>query len=133
MLTLHLNTGWTCEYFEIEPDLYEFQDLRVQIARLTDWRFPSRYAEGWAAWLERAFQLHPQAECVRYHLLLDYVPAQTRLSINGETIGIVRTPVQLDITDRVALGDNRIAFRVEAGADGTFGSVRLQAVPCDSA
>jgi hypothetical protein len=130
MRTIHLNTGWTCEYFEIDPDLYEFQDTRAQVARLSDWRFAPRFAEGWAVWIERRFHLSPQAECVRYHLMIDDVPAQAQLSINGHNLGAIIASTPIDITDWVRLDENRIAFRVESGAAGAFGALRLQAVPC---
>jgi hypothetical protein len=130
MLTLHLNTEWTCEYFEIEPDLYEFQENKHTVARLADWQFTPRYPEGWAAWLEKRFTLTPLDECVRYELRIESVPHGAQLSVNGRQLGVVTAPSTLDITDYVALEDNRLAFRVESGTTGAFGALRLVAVPC---
>ncbi|MDX2141690.1 MAG: hypothetical protein SF123_26620 [Chloroflexota bacterium] len=131
MLTIHLNTDWTCEYFEIEPDLYEFQEYGERIARLADWQFAPRYPEGWAAWLEKRFNLTPLDECVHYELRIEAVPTGAQLSVNGRQFGAVAAPATYDITDYVTLDDNRLAFRVESGADGAFGAVRLAAIPCE--
>jgi hypothetical protein len=131
MLTIHLNTDWTCEYFEIDPDLYEFQDYRERSARLADWQFAPRYPEGWAAWLEKRFMLTAQDVCVRYELRIEAVPAGAQLSVNGRQFGVVAAPAVYDITDYVTLDENRLAFRVESGAEGMFGAIRLVATPCE--
>jgi hypothetical protein len=131
MLTLHLNTDWTCDYFELDPDLYEFQDYHENILHLTEWQFSRRYPEGWGAWLERRFSLYPLGECVHYHLLLDRLPEDAVLYVNGRNFGAVSAPCTLDVTDYVVLEDNRLAFRVTSMAAGSFGAVRLTAVPCE--
>lgn len=130
MLILPLDTDWTCDYFEVDPDLYEFQDYTAALSHLGDWHFEQRYAEGWAAWLERRFYLHPTSECVRYQLSIAAVPSGAQLSVNGRQLGSVSAPATFDVTDYVTLDENRIAFRVESGAQGAFGEVKLLAISC---
>ncbi|MBZ0300833.1 MAG: hypothetical protein K8J31_13870 [Anaerolineae bacterium] len=131
-----LHSGWTCEYFELEPGLYEFaQDVRVP--SLVEWAFDKRRVENWAAWLKRGFDLRPTDGCVSYFLYLDSAPEDTQIYVNGEKIGIYQQsgpdapPFEVDVTPYVALEYNEIAFRVEWNAAGRFEGVRLQAVPCD--
>jgi hypothetical protein len=131
MLIIRLEHDWQCEYVEIDPDLFEFIDNRTAISSLADWRFDARFAEGWAAWLERAFTLAPQDECVRYVLEIAAAPQGAQLTINTAKLGAISTPAEIDITEWVHLDDNRIGLRVESGAQGTFGALRLRAVPCD--
>jgi hypothetical protein len=52
--------------------------------------------------------------------------------LNGRDFGEISGPFTLDVTDTVFLEDNLIAFRVFRGAAGTFGTVRLIAISCDS-
>ncbi len=132
MLTLLLNTNWSCDYFEIEPDLYEFQDFHTAVARLGDWSFDRLYPQGWAAWLERRFDLQPLDYCVHYELNIAVVPEGAQLSVNGRQFGVLAAPCRVDITDYVTLDENRIAFRVLSGATGGFGDIRLTAVPCET-
>jgi hypothetical protein len=131
MLTLHLDTLWSCDYIEVEPDLYEFQDYATQVPSLPDWRFSGRYPEGWAAWLERRFDLQPTDMCVRYTLRIEATPDGAALSVNGRQFGVIDAPCSVDVTDYVTLDENRIAFRVLSGANGAFGALRLTAVPCE--
>jgi hypothetical protein len=131
MLTLVLDRHWSCDYFEVEPDLYEFQDYRVSLTSLQDWQFERRFPESWAAWLERRFDLHPIDTCVHYVLSIDAAPEGTALSVNGRQFGAISAPCRIDITDFVTLDENRIAFRVHSGSTGRFGTVRLTAVPCE--
>jgi hypothetical protein len=130
MLTLHLNTDWMCDYFELEPDLYEFQDYQESIVHLSEWHFDRRYPEGWAAWLERRFSLYSLGECVQYQLQIDRLPSDTELFVNGRKFGIVDVPCNLDVTDFVVLEDNRLSFRIPSDATGKFGAIRLTATPC---
>lgn len=130
MLILTLDTDWTCDYFEVDPDLYEFQDYAAALPRLGDWRFDRRYPDGWAVWLERRFTLHPTSECVRYELSITAAPSGAQLSMNGKAYGSVSAPTTYDVTDDVTLDENRIAFRVESGAEGGFGEIRLRAIAC---
>ena len=131
MLTLLLDAHWSCDYFEVEPDLFELQDYRVTLPLLNRWRFDGRYPEGWAAWLERRFDLQPLDYCVHYELRIAAVPDGAELSVNGRQFGAIAAPCHIDITDYVTLDENRIAFRVLSGAEGVFGAVRLAAVPCE--
>lgn len=136
MKTLQLNTDWVCEYFEMEPGLYEFMN-DVPVALLAEWSFDKRRTANWLAWLRRAFTLHPTGECVHYYLLIDSAPDTAAIYINGQAVGLFTPPgpddppFELDVTDFVALGQNELAFRLGAGAAGGFDNVRLQAVPCE--
>ncbi|NDJ61693.1 MAG: hypothetical protein GYB67_11245, partial [Chloroflexi bacterium] len=67
LLLVPLDDQWQCEYFEIEPDLFEFAD-GLAVPSLEAWTFERRYTEGWAAWLQRSFTLRPLDTCVRYQL-----------------------------------------------------------------
>lgn len=133
--SIPLDSGWLCDYFEAEPDVYELA-AESAVTALSAWSFDRRRAEGWAAWLERTFALEPTDECVRYLLLIDSAPQGMRIYVNGEhvadyQVGDDDPPFEVDVTDRVWLDTNRIAFRVDSGATGTFAGVRLQPAPCD--
>jgi hypothetical protein len=94
--------------------------------------FDPRQVESKLAWLAREFDLPMQDECVNYLLQIDAVPVGTHLTLNGREFGELIEPLSLDVTDLVALEDNRIAFRVPHNAAGRFGVVRLIATPCES-
>lgn len=128
--TYSLDAAWHCEYFELDPDLYEFMDGGLAVASLADWHCEARFNVGWAAWLQRTFTLTPTDDCVNYHLDIDAAPGATQVYINNQRVSAVSAPVKLDVTALVALGDNTIAFRVECGGGGYFGDVRLQTIPC---
>lgn len=129
---ISLNSGWTCEYFEIDASLYEFQD-DVPVPSLVEWVFDKRRVENWAAWLRRGFDLEPTILCVNYVLRVDSAPEETLIYVNGEKVGVYNPPgpLEIDVTSYVALEYNDIAFRVEWNAAGRFEGVRLQPVPCD--
>lgn len=131
MLTINLDKRWSCDYFEVEPDLFELQDFRVRLPALRDWQFERRFPEGWAAWLEHRFDLQPLDSCVHYELTVAAAPEGAELSVNGRQFGAIAAPCRIDITDYVTLDENRIAFRVLSGAAGEFGAVRLTAVSCE--
>lgn len=132
---LSLDTRWSCEYFELAPDLYEFMSAEP-VTSLAAWSFDRRRVDNWAAWLQRTFTLRQVDYCVNYLLLVDSAPAGAEIHINGKLAGIYTPPgpdappFELDITLLVALGENRIAFRVGWDAPGAFSGVRLQPVPC---
>ncbi len=126
---ISLDSGWLCDYYEHEPSLYEFMDSHP-IPSLTAWRFDARMVEGWSAYLQRRFDLPLQDVCVNYTLHIDALPAPTTLYLNGRDFGVIDAPFSADVTDFIALDDNRIAFRVPCDAVGGFGRARLIAVPC---
>jgi hypothetical protein len=135
MITITLDTDWVCEYFELDPNLYELAtDVRVK--SLATWSFDKRRDENWAAWLQRTFTLHPTEECVHYWLLIDSAPQHCRIYINGQAVayydvGDDDPPFELDVTDNVWLDDNKLSFRVDHESEGRFEGVRLVAIPCD--
>ena len=127
---ISLDAHWRCEYFEDNPDEVEFA-TGFDILTLAGWTFDPLRVEGWAAWLEKRFDLPLQDLCVNYDLSIAAAPPQTRLYVNGRDFGLITTPLRIDVTDMVALEDNVIAFRIVDNADGGFGAVRLIAVPCE--
>ncbi|NWF67529.1 MAG: hypothetical protein HXY40_00445 [Chloroflexi bacterium] len=129
-----LETHWECDYFELEPDLYEFATTESAVS-LATWRFDARRVENWAAWLHRTFTLSATEDCVRYHLLIDSAPPGTRIFVNERevvtyAIGDDDAPFDMDITDSVALGENKLGLRVACDAGGYFSGVRLAVLPC---
>ena len=123
-----LDSGWTCDY-TAESDT---PAVSVNVASLERWSFDS---DREFAWLKRSFRLKTVDFCVNYILHVGAAPVNTVIYINGEKAGDYPSAgtgaFALDVTMLVALEDNEIAFRVERGAAGRFGDVRLQAVPCD--
>ncbi len=124
--TISLDTTWRCDTLEGDPD-----------ERIAGFDVPSlvRFDVGRlarkTAWLERRFDLPTQDICINYQLKIEAVPGETRLYINGRDFGVISGPLQLDVTDTVALEDNLIAFRIGDNDGRRFGSVRLIALPCE--
>jgi hypothetical protein len=129
--TILLGGGWQCDYLELEPGLYEFMEPEI-VPALFDWSFDKRRVEGWIAWLSRTFDLPPMEDdlCWNFVLLVKALPTDTEMHLNGRDLGVMRAPFTLDITDMVALDDNRIAFRVLPTSEGRFGDIRIRAVRC---
>lgn len=130
--TISLDDNWLCEYFETDPDLFEFAASGQRVSSLREWVCSGRYDESWAAWLQRRFDLPSTDFCVRYTLHIDAAPNGTVLYLNGRRMGTIDStqPFSFDVTDYVTLEDNRIAFR--AGCEGgRFGSVFLRQRPCE--
>jgi hypothetical protein len=129
--TIPLNTDWTCDYFEDgQASLYEFMETHY-VPVLRQWSFERRLCEGWAAWLQRRFDLPPIGDvCIDYRLLIEAAPYGAQLVLNGREYGKIAVPLDIDVTDVVTLEDNQIAFRVPCDTSGAFGSIRLIPVPC---
>lgn len=127
-----LETGWQCDYFEIDPDLYEFAPEPVTITYLSDWRCSGRFTTNWAAYLQRQFDLEPMADvCLRYVLHIASAPTSTRVYINNTLVGeYLNAALTVDVTDHVWLEGNTVALRVVCAEPGTFNGVYLRAVPC---
>ncbi len=131
-----LNTGWICEYFELEPALYEFMN-DVAVPALSDWSFDKTKVDNWACYLKRDFELESTEACINYYLLIDNAPAGAKIYISGQEVaeyqppGMDDPPYELDITYYVALGENQLGFRVACDALGQFDGVRLQPVLCE--
>src|SRR5579871_6599873 len=70
--------------------------------------FESRRIQGKMAWLERAFDLPIQDVCINYLLRIDAVAQGTHLSINWRDFGEISAPLEIDVTDNVALENNTI-------------------------
>ncbi|MDZ4763419.1 MAG: hypothetical protein SGI73_02630 [Chloroflexota bacterium] len=126
-----LGGGWQCDYLELDPKLYEFMEPQV-VPSLFVWSFDKRRPEGWVAWLTRAFDLPPMDDlCWNFVLTIKALPSDVELHLNGRNLGVLQTPFELDVSDMVALDDNRIAFRVLPTSVGSFGDVRMRAVLCE--
>lgn len=123
--TTSLDKHWRCAYVEHLP---ERGNDDFDVPSLVD--FDTRAIEGRFAWLERAFDLPMPDECINYRLEIDYAPRDTHLFLNGRALGEIATPLHMDVTDFVALEDNRIVFRVSHNAFGGFGPIWLVAIPC---
>lgn len=124
--TISLDSHWRCAFTEQLPeggiDGFDVESLVG---------FDPRAIEGRFAWLERAFDLPMPDECINYRLEIDYAPRDTHLFINGRALGEIATPFHFDVTDFVALEDNRIVLRVAHNAFGGFGPMWLVAIPCE--
>jgi hypothetical protein len=127
-----LETGWQVDYFELDPDLYEFTPDSAVIPYLSDWRCSQRFCEGWAAWLQRRFDLEAMTDrCLRYLLSIGSAPVGARFYINDALIAeFAGQPLMVDITDVVWLEDNVIGVRVECEYVGMFNGVHVRALPC---
>lgn len=130
---ISLDAGWTVEYFELQPDLFEFGAEAQPVESLRLWRCSERFDERWGATLQRTFDLEIAEICVRYYLSIEHAPGTLILYLNGRRMGAVdgSVPFMFDVTDYVTLEDNRIAFRVECREDAGFGAVALLQVPCE--
>jgi hypothetical protein len=130
-----LDADWQCEYFELNPGIYEFMNA-IAVPSLAAWSFDRVRVSNWAAYLRRSFWLAPTASCISYFLYIDSAPAHTRIFINDHPSGDYVSPgpddppFEMDITLYVALGENEIGFRVAWDAPGHFIGVRLQPVLC---
>lgn len=123
--TISLDSHWRCDTLEGDPD-ERIAGFDVALLSAFD---PGRIGAG-TAWLEKPFDLPMQDVCINYLLKIEAAPAATRLYLNGRDFGVIDTPLQLDVTDTVALEGNVIAFRVGASDGQRFGLVRLVAIPC---
>lgn len=135
LLSLSLDSGWTCDYFE--PELCTRGPARAEpVASLAAWVFDGRRADGQDAWLERPFTLRQVDFCVSYLLLIGSAPAGAAIHINDRPVGVYAAPgpddpsFELEITLLVALGLNRVAFRVARDMPGAFSGLRLRMTPC---
>jgi hypothetical protein len=128
-----LTTGWACEWFELDPDLYEF--LRPeQVLDLRGWRFDQRRLENWSAWLYRHFELPADGLANRWYLCIDSAPSPARLYLNDQLIadyeqpGDDDPPFDLDVSAWLRTDSNHIAIRVEGYSVGKFEQITLQPV-----
>ena len=128
-----LDGNWEVEYFEVEPNLYEWGPAIQPVPSLMAWHCEGRFDEGWAACLQTRFDLAPFDFCIRYDLHVEDAPGMIILYINGRRMGEVApgAPFVFDVTDWVTLEDNRLTLRVTCGAAGKFGRVYLQPHPCE--
>jgi hypothetical protein len=130
-----LNAGWTVEYFERDPSLYEFAAAGQPVPSLRDFACSQRVDDGWLAWVTRSFDVPPILDvCLRFDLHLTAAPGTVILTLNGRRLGEIdgSRPFVFDVTDYITLEDNRIGLRVDCAERGHFGDVFLKAEPCEN-
>jgi len=129
-----LNGGWQCVYAAPGTILDSFL-TGAPVPSIFEWTFEPQSDADKIAWLQRAFRIEPVAICVHYLLSVECAPTSAEIYLNGRQVGVYGPgddpAFELDVTDHVHLEDNTIAFRVERGAVGQFGGLRLRAVPCE--
>jgi hypothetical protein len=130
---ISLNDGWTVEYFEKEPDLYELAAAGIPVPSLRAFTCSGRLDGTWMAWLTRTFDVPPILEvCLRYDLHIRAAPGVILLYVNGRRLGEVdgARPFVFDVTDFITLEDNQVALRVDCAQGGAFGDVFLKPELC---
>jgi hypothetical protein len=127
---IDLINDWACEWFELDPDLYEF--LRPEpVPDLRAWTFDQRRLENWSAWLYRRFEMPAEALRTRAYLCIDSAPSPARIYLNDSLISMYiqpgddDPPFELDVTEWLRPGGNHIAVRVEGYSRGRFEGVSL--------
>ncbi len=129
--TIFLNNNWHC----FDPDALVAEDdapyqLIDDIAR---WMGVENTIDGGQLMLRHTFRLDAVDYCVGYVLKIRAAPPKTAVYI-GDAMNYIgeihaHIPFTHDVTHLVHLDDNTLTLIVsEAGA---FGSIELQAVPCD--
>jgi hypothetical protein len=130
---ISLDDGWAVEYFEKDPDMYEFAAAGYAVPSLRNFACSGRVDGGWMAWLTRTFDVPPILDvCLRFDLHITAAPGAIVLYVNGRRLGEVdgTRPFIFDVTDFITLEDNLIGLRVDCGVSGAFGDVFLKAEPC---
>lgn len=136
MQATSLNEGWSVEYFAPEIDPFEMAPSAEPILSLADWFCSPRFAQaGFFAWLQRRFTLEMTDYCVRYILMLEASPLSLRVYVNDQLLAEADGgQFELDITDFVSLGSNRLNLRFHcgSGAEMHIRQVWLVQKPCET-
>ncbi|HYO87092.1 MAG TPA: hypothetical protein VER79_00500 [Candidatus Limnocylindrales bacterium] len=130
---ISLDEGWTVEYFERDPSLYEFAALGQPVPSLRAFSCSRRVDEGWLVLLTRTFDVPPILDvCLRFDLHMEAAPGPVVVYMNGRRLGEIDGdhPFVCDVTDFITLEDNLIALRVDCAQGGAFRDVLLKAEPC---
>lgn len=139
---INLITDWLYNFISNKNADYSKPDFSeagwIPLPELADWSVTNSVQSG-ADWFRKWFTLHPTENCVRYLLVLERAPEYLTVYINGVNIGSVEAgttkPLELDITERVALGENVLAMKLTSTTEksgGKFGRIYLKRIPCDS-
>lgn len=133
LVPVSLDANWQVEYFEVNPDLYEWAAAAQPVPSLSKWHCTARFDEAWAAMLHTRFDLLPLDICVHYLLHIERAPGSIILYINGRRMGEIDggVPFCFDVTDYVTLEDNQMSIKVMCADAGTFGRVYLLPVACE--
>ncbi len=135
---IQLNTDWMYFFASSRGADYSARAMNdaawIPLLDLTDWSVTNAVQSG-ADWFRRRVRLVATQNCVRYLLVIDSVPEDVRVYVNGQQVGHVRgmKGFRADVTDQVHLGDNLLAFKLTCSSEksgGRFGRVALRAVPC---
>jgi hypothetical protein len=136
LATTDLTHAWRVEYFEHDPDLYEFAPDPLTVDDLSRWTSERRYDETWAALLTTTFFIAPVDQCIAYWLDFHHPCAEVVLYINERRIGTFTGHNRINVTDYVWLDDNVLQMRVDCGtctSEAPFSAIRLLMTPCDEA
>jgi hypothetical protein len=129
--SISLHADWQCDYFEIDPDLYEFSDGLV-VPSLRGWSPEKRYDDRWVAWLQKNFPLNITDLCLNYALHIESAPLGAVVYLNNARLAqYMGKPLSLDVTDVIIWEENALAFRVVCGTNGSFSGIYLRPTPCN--
>jgi len=139
---INLITDWQYNFISNKNADYSKPDLSeagwIPLPELADWSVTNSVQSG-ADWFRKHFTLTPTEGCVRYALVLERAPEHLMLYVNGANIGSIEAgstkPLELDITERVALGVNVLAMKLTSTTEksgGKFGRIYLKRIFCDS-
>ncbi len=129
--SISLTADWQCEYFEINPDLYELADGHV-VPSLRGWSPEKRFDDSWVAWLQKIFALDINDVCVNYTLHIESAPLGAVIYFNNARLAqYLGKPLAIDVTDVITWEQNTLAFRIVCGTNGTFSGVYLRPTPCN--
>lgn len=134
LTTIDLTKAWRVEYFEHDPDLYEFASDPHPVADISAWSAERRFDDTWAALLSTTFFIQPVDACISYWLSFAHTCVEVILYINDRRVGAFTGEALVDVTDYVWLDDNVLQLRVDCGdcaSDGQFGEISLLMTPCD--
>ena len=128
---LSLTADWVCDYFELDPNLYEFAD-GIPVPSLRGWSPEKRYDDTWAAYLQKSFALEITDVCFNYVLHVESAPLGTVVTLNNARLGqYMGKPLAIDVTDAITWDENLLAFRIVCGTTGSFSGVYLRPIACN--
>ena len=129
---ISLDHQWKCAYFQGDPSSY-LVFAAMSVFSLSGWSHSVRSDSGLTAHLFHLFYLEPIDLCMRYVLHIEIAPSAMKLFINEREIDEFEGafPFVTDVTDDVRPQHNLIWLKVACNAEGKFGAVYLELVPCE--
>lgn len=139
---INLITDWLYNFISNKNADYSKPDLNeagwIPLPELADWSVTNSVQSG-ADWFRKWFTLHPTEACVRYVLVFERAPEHLMVYINGVNVGSLEAgtikPLEMDITERVALGENVLAMKLTSTTEksgGKFARIYLKRILCDT-